>query len=82
MEAKFYGPFHIIGKIRDVAYKLQLPSEAQVHLIFHMSQLKKAQGDHPVVTDLPPKLTVKKKKTHMSLSLYCTRGASLETPIW
>uniref|UniRef100_A0A453EU58 Tf2-1-like SH3-like domain-containing protein n=1 Tax=Aegilops tauschii subsp. strangulata TaxID=200361 RepID=A0A453EU58_AEGTS len=39
---KFYGPFPIIAKINDMAYKLQLPPHATVHPVFHVSLLRRA----------------------------------------
>ena len=39
---KFFGPFLIIDKINEVAYKLQLPPEATVHPVFHVSLLRRA----------------------------------------
>lgn len=39
---KFYGPFTIIAKVNDVAYKLELPPQATVHPVFHVSQLRQA----------------------------------------
>src|SRR4051812_4090224 len=39
---KFYWPFPIFGKINDVAYKLQLPPQATVHPVFHVSLLRRA----------------------------------------
>lgn len=42
LEYKFYGPFAVIGKINEVAYKLQLPPQATVHPVFHVSQLRRA----------------------------------------
>lgn len=56
LAARFYGPFAIIKKIDKVAYQLELPSTAQIHPIFHVSQLKKAIGSQPVSATLPPQL--------------------------
>jgi hypothetical protein len=40
----FYRPFSIIRKVGEVAYELDLPPEARIHPVFHVSQLKPKLG--------------------------------------
>ena len=46
LSTKYFGPFQIEGHIDEVSYRVCLPSIAKVHPMFHVSQLKKAIGDH------------------------------------
>ena len=41
---KFYGPFQVLEKIGAVVYKLELPEDANIHPIFHLSCLKAKIG--------------------------------------
>ncbi|KAJ0578410.1 putative nucleotidyltransferase, Ribonuclease H [Helianthus annuus] len=50
---KFFGPFMIIERIGAVAYRLDLPDDAQVHPVFHVSLLKHARGNTTQTTPLP-----------------------------
>lgn len=53
MSPKYFGPFPILAKVGNVAYKLQLPPGPRVHPTFHMSQLKKHVGAALVQSVLP-----------------------------
>lgn len=46
--SKYYGPFHVLDKVGQVAYRLQLPRDATIHPVFHVSQLKRHLGSQAV----------------------------------
>nr|GFA51054.1 reverse transcriptase domain-containing protein [Tanacetum cinerariifolium] len=49
----YVGPFKVLERIGDVAYKLDLPKElSRVHNTFHMSNLKKCHADEPLAVPL------------------------------
>jgi hypothetical protein len=54
LSSKYYGPYKVLQKIGTMAYKLELPTVYRLHLVFHVSCLKKVIGDKlPVQTILP-----------------------------
>ena len=43
---KYYGPYKVLQKTSSMAYKLELPASSRIHLVFHVSCLKKVIGDN------------------------------------
>ncbi|GKA43831.1 putative reverse transcriptase domain-containing protein [Tanacetum coccineum] len=49
LNPRYVGPFKVLEKVGEVAYKLELPEElSRVHNTFHVSNLKKCYADEPL----------------------------------
>jgi hypothetical protein len=57
LRSKYYGPYKIMERIGEVAYKLQLPETTTIHPVFHISQLKKHLGKNVVPLPHVPLVT-------------------------
>nr|GFC66041.1 putative reverse transcriptase domain-containing protein [Tanacetum cinerariifolium] len=53
LNPRYVGPFNVLERVGDVAYKLDLPEElSRVHNTFHVSNLKKCHADEPLAIPL------------------------------
>ena len=41
---RFFGPFQIVQRIGEEAYKVALPEDCPIHLVFHISCLRQKLG--------------------------------------
>ncbi|GJZ30994.1 hypothetical protein Tco_0576041 [Tanacetum coccineum] len=49
LNPRYVGPFKVLEKVGEVAYKLELPEElSRVYNTFHVSNLKKCHADEPL----------------------------------
>ena len=53
---KYYGPYQVVERINEVAYRLQLPEKARIHDMFHVGVLKPFFGEPPVAAPPLPQL--------------------------
>lgn len=60
LSLRFYGPFKIIQKIANAAYKLNLSEESQTYLFFHILCLKKTLETHARPIFNPPLITIER----------------------
>ena len=54
LSQRYYGPFKVLERVGEVAYKLELPTSSLLHPVFHVTALKKKVGEpEQVVEELP-----------------------------
>lgn len=54
LSKRYFGPFAVVSKIGNVAYKLQLPESAKIHPVFHISLLKEFNGSSTEIPNVLP----------------------------
>jgi ribosomal protein L21E len=70
LHTKYYGPFKVLQRVGNRAYRLQLPVGVKIHPVFHVSQLKIHLGAKAVPSpDLPLLLADGTVKTGPALVL-------------
>ena len=57
LSLKFFGPFTILQRVRQVAYKLDLLDGCALHPVFHISKLRRAIRSDVSNPMLPPSFT-------------------------
>lgn len=71
LSSRLYGPFEIVDKLGEVAYRLNLPPGSQIHPVFHVSQLKKRLGRSQITT---PRLPIVGPEGQMKLEPVAVLG--------
>lgn len=56
LSPKYFRPYKVLKRMGLVAYKLELLATSSIHLVFHISQLKKMIGEHTKVLQLLPNM--------------------------
>ena len=91
LSPRYVGPFEIIERISEVAYRLALPSTlSQLHDVFHVSMLKKYLHDSSHVLsyealDVDLKLTYEAKLVKIldqKDKVLCNKTVSLVKVLW
>lgn len=55
LSPRYVGPYRILAKVGDVAYKLELPTAlSQIHDVFHVSSLRKYMADPSHILEAEP----------------------------
>ena len=57
LSPRFYGPFEVLEKVGNATYKLLLSQGSNIHLVFHVSLLKKCVSPTAATQPLPTCLT-------------------------
>ena len=54
LSQRYYGPFKVLERIGEVAYKLDLPPSFMLYPVFHVTMLKKRVGNSSLIAEELP----------------------------
>ena len=77
LSPKFFGPFQILKRIGEVAYKQDLTAGYAIHPVFHVSCLKAKLGKHNVSMPLLPSVNSQGILTPKPVAILQTRSGKL-----
>ena len=76
LSPKYYGSYKVLQKIGTIEYKLELPAASRLHLVFHVSCLKKVIGDKLPVQTILPELNEEEKNYIGTRSNYRSKNST------
>lgn len=80
LSKRFYGPYKILDRIGNVAYRLELPIDSKIHPVFHCSLLKPHHGPLPSSPDILPPSNFNNRPQVEPLSILASKWDTSTSP--
>lgn len=82
LAARYYGPFQVLERVRQVAYRLEFPVGSRVHPVFHVSLLKLKLGNHETAIAKLPEATISPTQPQAVLAYRGKGGKAMALIHW